>query len=61
MNESESSNSLEEEIKFLRLLLQVSYEYMTKMLQEVSLSPDIKDELSKVLNLISNVNTAPHG
>jgi hypothetical protein len=46
---------MEEEIKFLKLLLQVSYEYMTKILQEVDLSSGLKNELSKVIGLIQNV------
>lgn len=44
-------SELEEEVKFLKILLQVSYEYMTKMLAE-ELGPGVKGELQKVLHLI---------
>ena len=40
------------------MLLQVSYEYMTKVLQESSISTGIKNELVKVLALIGNVNNS---
>jgi len=51
-------NELEEEVKFLKILLQVSYEYMTKMLAE-ELAPGVKGELQKVLHLIQKVNGPP--
>lgn len=52
-------NELEEEVKFLKILLQVSYEYMAKMLAE-ELAPGVKGELQKVLHLIEKVNGPPH-
>ena len=59
-NENGHSLQLEEEVKFLKLLLQVSYEYMTKMLQEATLSQGVKSELQNVLSLIQNVNANNH-
>ena len=38
-------------------MLSVSYEYMSKMLQEGSISNGLKSELTKFLGFISNGNS----
>jgi hypothetical protein len=52
---SDQMIAMEEENKFLRLLLQVSHEYLNKLLHEVDLSEYMRGELINVLQLMHNV------